>query len=65
MFLSWCCIDSFVFRRPVVKVFQHRENEKCRVYLLQRQETKLDCQHGAADQETVPSGPYAIEIHRR
>ena len=27
MFLSWCCIYSFVFRRPVVKVIQHRENE--------------------------------------
>ena len=56
MFLSLCCIYSFVFRRPDVKVIQHRENEKSTVYLLQRQETKLDCHHGAADQETVPSG---------
>ena len=35
MFLSWCCIHLFVFRTPVVKVIQHRENEKWRVYLLQ------------------------------
>ena len=45
------------FRRLVVKVIQHREYEKRRVYLFQRQETKLDCHHGAADQET-----YRVDI---
>ena len=32
------------------------EKTKNEEYLLQRQETKLDCHRGAADQETVPGG---------
>ena len=44
------CHDA-VFNRLFSEDQSSREN----VDVLQRQESQLDCHHGAADQETVPS----------
>ena len=63
-----CCINEaslcFCHGALFIRLFSEDQSSKLsstekakkRVYLLQRQETKLDCHRGAADQETVPSG---------
>ena len=54
-----CCINEaclFCHDAVFIRLFSEDQSSRENVDVLQRQESQLDCHHGAADQETVPSG---------